>query len=257
MRESLRRRIGPPSPAMVVALVALAVSLGGSAWAVTKVGTKQIRNGAVTTQKIRGGAVTSGKLGNGSVTGPKVAAGAIGESDLLDGAVSGDKIAQTTIRAANLRNGSVPGRAIQDGAVGNDEVAAGSLGADRLTDAARLSLRGALAYGLVDASNPPDPSLVTSSSSGFLNVTRSSPGIYCLTPAAEVAALSIGQNGDPVRPMLASVDWGRTPKSELDYPFVLPNASSKGTCAAGQYEVHTSNPAGTPSNQISFIVAIP
>ena len=69
VRKSLRRSIGPPSPSMVVALVALFVALGGSAFAVSQVGTKQLKNAAVTTAKIRNGAVNNAKLGNGSVTG--------------------------------------------------------------------------------------------------------------------------------------------------------------------------------------------
>ena len=250
---------------MVVALIALAVSLGGSAWAVTKVGTNQIRNGAVTTTKLkngavttaklRGGSVTGAKLGNGSVTGAKVAAGAIGEIDLLDGAVSGDKIAQTTIRAGNMRNNSVPGRAIQDAAVGNDQVGSGTLGADRLTAAARLSLKGALAYALVD---PTAPSLVTGSTSGFSSVTRPGTGIYCLTPTPEVAALAFNSGGTPVRPLLATVEWGRTSVSAPAlYPFVMPHGDGNGSCGAGKYEVHTENPLGTPSVNVGFIVAIP
>ena len=237
---------------MIVALIALMVALGGSAWAVTKVGTKQIRNGAVTAPKLRSGAVTSAKLGPGAVTGPKVAAGAIAESDLLDGSVTGDKIAQTTIKAANLRNSSVPGRAIQDGAVLNDQVGAGSLAADRLSASAQLSLKGALAYGLVDQTAP---SLVTGATNGFSSVTRAADGIYCLTPTPEVAALAFGSDGNPVRPLLATVEMTLT-SSAATTPFVMPNGDTRGSCTARQYEVHTMN-AGTYSNDISFIVAIP
>ena len=218
---------------MVVALIALFVALGGSAFAVSQVGTKQLKKGAVTTAKIRNGAVTTAKLGNGSVTGAKVRVNSIEGSRLLDGSVGQSKIGVDAIGEAQLIDGSVTEA--------------------KIAPSARPALRGALAYGLVNAFSP---SLVATSSSGISAVTRLGPGIYCLTPTTEVAALAIDQNGNPVRPMLASVDWGRTPSSE-EYPFVLPNASSKGGCAAGQYEVHTSNPAGTPSNEISFIVAIP
>lgn len=237
---------------MVVAVIALVVALGGSAWAVTKVGTKQIRNGAVTAPKLRNGAVTSAKLGPGSVTGPKVAAGAIAESDLLDGSVTGDKIAQTTIKAANLKNSSVPGRAIQDGAVLNDQVKAGSLAADRLSASAQLSLKGALAYGVVSRTTP---SFISKATSGFSAVSRGSTGVYCLTPTPEVAALAFGSDGNPVRPLLANVEMTLT-SSAATAPFVMPNGDSRGSCAARQYEVHTMN-AGSYSSDISFIVAIP
>lgn len=44
-----------PSPAMIVAMVALVVAMGGSAYAATKIGTKQIKNGAVTQPKLSSG----------------------------------------------------------------------------------------------------------------------------------------------------------------------------------------------------------
>jgi len=63
-----------PSPAMVVACIALIVALGGSAYALKKnsVGTKQLKKGAVTTKKIKNGAVTNAKLGSGAVTSAKL-----------------------------------------------------------------------------------------------------------------------------------------------------------------------------------------
>ena len=44
-----------PSPAMIVAMVALVVAMGGSAYAGVKIGTKQIKNGAVTQPKLSSG----------------------------------------------------------------------------------------------------------------------------------------------------------------------------------------------------------
>ena len=66
---SLRR----PSPAMVVACVALAVVLGGTSYAAvlqvprSSVGTVQLKTGAVTTKKLAANAVTSAKVRNGSL----------------------------------------------------------------------------------------------------------------------------------------------------------------------------------------------
>lgn len=77
MKRSIRGFVGMPSPAMVVAVLALVVALGGSAWAVSKIGTKQIRNNAVTTPKLKKNAVTAAKLKSGAVTGPKIANGAV------------------------------------------------------------------------------------------------------------------------------------------------------------------------------------
>ena len=69
MRTSLKR----PSPALVVACIALGVSLAGTSVAAVSqlapnsVGTAQLRNGAVTNAKIRNRAVTSAKVANRSL----------------------------------------------------------------------------------------------------------------------------------------------------------------------------------------------
>ncbi|MGH3995334.1 MAG: hypothetical protein ACRDSN_23070, partial [Pseudonocardiaceae bacterium] len=60
-----------PSPAMVVALVALVMSLGGSAYALVVTG-KQIRNSSVTAKDIRNRSLTGNdvrrdRLGGGSI----------------------------------------------------------------------------------------------------------------------------------------------------------------------------------------------
>ena len=72
---------------MVVACLALGVSLGGTGYAATQlpeksVGRQQLRNGAVGNLAIRDGAVTTGKLRNNAVTGAKVRNGTIGRRDL-------------------------------------------------------------------------------------------------------------------------------------------------------------------------------
>jgi hypothetical protein len=60
-----------PSPALVVASIALFVALGGGAYAALKipknsVGTKQLKNNAVTSKKLAKGAVTSAKFASGA-----------------------------------------------------------------------------------------------------------------------------------------------------------------------------------------------
>jgi hypothetical protein len=69
-----------PSPAMLVALLALFVALGGSSYAalqvrVNSVGSKQLRNNAVTSKKIKNGAVNSSKVMNGSLVSADFRAG--------------------------------------------------------------------------------------------------------------------------------------------------------------------------------------
>jgi hypothetical protein len=64
MRKGLK---GRPSPAMVVAIIALVAALAGTSFAAVKLGksavkTKNLKNKAVTTKKLADGAVTSAKL---------------------------------------------------------------------------------------------------------------------------------------------------------------------------------------------------
>jgi hypothetical protein len=67
-KEQSKKRIGRPSPAMVVAMTALIVALTGSAYAAISVP----RN-SIGTRQLKAKSVTNGKLANNSVTGGKVA----------------------------------------------------------------------------------------------------------------------------------------------------------------------------------------
>jgi hypothetical protein len=86
----LRRLL--PSPAMVVALVALVMSLGGSAYALVVTG-KQIRNGSVTAKDIRNRSLTGSDIRR-----DKLGGGSIKESSL--GTVSSALVAQGGARFA-------------------------------------------------------------------------------------------------------------------------------------------------------------
>lgn len=73
----MRKRLGPPSPALVIAIVALFVALGGTGYAALRlprnsVGTTQIQKGAVIASKIRKGTIVSSNLKNGAVTAGKI-----------------------------------------------------------------------------------------------------------------------------------------------------------------------------------------
>lgn len=72
-----RFHVSRPSPAMIVAIVALIAALGGSAYAAGKIGSRQLKKNAVSTKKIKDDAVTSAKLANNAVTAGKLATGAV------------------------------------------------------------------------------------------------------------------------------------------------------------------------------------
>ena len=93
-----------PSPAMLVALLALFVALGGSAYAVkaasapaNSVVTKSIKKGAVTRLKIANGAVGANQILAGAVGAPQIALGGVGTAQLADGAVTAAKLGASAV----------------------------------------------------------------------------------------------------------------------------------------------------------------
>ncbi len=79
----MRLRINRPSPAMVVACTALAISLGGTGYAAIKlpansVGSRQLKKSAVTNRKLARGAVTGSKVARNSLTGAQINASTLG-----------------------------------------------------------------------------------------------------------------------------------------------------------------------------------
>lgn len=92
-----RRWLRVPSPAMIVACVALFVAMGGTSYAAAtlaanSVGTKQIKNSAVTSAKIKSAAVTAAKVKDGTLTGTKIQDASVTGADLADAAVDAAKI---------------------------------------------------------------------------------------------------------------------------------------------------------------------
>jgi len=76
-----------PSPAMVVALVALFVSLGGVSYGVASgtIGTREIRNNSIRTTDIRNGQVSGRDLRDNDVRGGDVRADTLTGADLREG----------------------------------------------------------------------------------------------------------------------------------------------------------------------------
>lgn len=135
-----------PSPAMVVAMIALFVSLGGVGVAATKIGTKNLRNGAVTSAKlhngavsgvkIRNGAVKRGKIAKGAINRIKIAADAVGPAELADGSVQTTKLADGAVTIGKLADASVSTAKLDLNAVTTEKIAAGSVTTGRLADGA-------------------------------------------------------------------------------------------------------------------------
>jgi len=141
----MRAWIRLPSPAMGVALVALVVALSGTSYAVVRIGTKQIRNNAITSPKIRNGQVRSFDLARNSVVTAKIVAGAVtglqirdagvGNADLANDAVSSAKVRGGAIGNSDLANDAVTASKVRAGAVGNAELANDAVTSPKIKDA--------------------------------------------------------------------------------------------------------------------------
>ncbi|MEZ5078330.1 MAG: hypothetical protein R2725_12920 [Solirubrobacterales bacterium] len=86
-----------PSPALAISVIALFVALGGSAYAATQIGTKDIRNNAVTAAKIKKSSVTTAKIKANAVTAAKLRSNAVTTAKIKANAVTGAKVDESTL----------------------------------------------------------------------------------------------------------------------------------------------------------------
>ena len=96
--NEMRKKL--PSPAMIVALIALSVSLAGNAGAFNgghKIRKGEIAKGAVTASTIAKGAVKASALARGAVTAKALASGSVGAADLAKNAVTASAVAPNSI----------------------------------------------------------------------------------------------------------------------------------------------------------------
>lgn len=113
------------NPASLLALVALFMALGGVSYAAaTKIGTKDIRNGAVSAPKLKKNAVTTVKIKADAVTGAKVKESSLGQVPSAASAANATnavnaKQADSASVAANAEQlGGVPAASFGSGIVG-------------------------------------------------------------------------------------------------------------------------------------------
>jgi hypothetical protein len=122
----MKTKAGIPSPAMIVALIALVAALSGTAYAAlgkNSVGTKQLKAKAVTSGKIANNAVTSSKVAKNSLTGADINVGALGTVPSADHAGSAGNADTVTGHAASCPGGTVLIRGVCFDASPNGEAA--------------------------------------------------------------------------------------------------------------------------------------
>ena len=178
-------RISKPSPALLVALVALVMSTAGTTIAATtilvprsSVGAAQLRTGSVDGAKIRDRSITirdlasattaalkrpagaaGGALG-GSYPNPTIGDGAVTSAALAEGAVTVSRLADGSVTASKLAAGAVSGSSLVDGSIGGSKIMSGSIDATDLVPNEPWRVVG-------DGANAPFAALWGSSSLGL------------------------------------------------------------------------------------------
>src|SRR4051794_674760 len=108
MRRILRRR---PSPALVVATIALFLAAGGTTYALTlpanSVGSAQIQAGRVLNSKLAPGSVSNSKMGRNAVTFSKLASNQMTSAKIRNASLLGEDLAPNTVTGAQIDESSL------------------------------------------------------------------------------------------------------------------------------------------------------
>jgi hypothetical protein len=133
----MRGWIRLPSPALVAAT-------SGTTYAAVHIGTRQIRDNAITSDKIRNGAVKNVDLARNSVVTAKIVAGAVtglqvkdasvGNADLGTDSVSSSKIRNSAVGNGELATDSVTTTKLRANAVTTTDIADGAVTGAKITD---------------------------------------------------------------------------------------------------------------------------
>ena len=126
-----------PSPATLIALIALVVALAGSAYAAIKIDTEDIRRGAVTAKKLAGNSVTNRAIAPDAVTGDKVNEGSLGQVPTAAKAATADQATNAT-NATNAANADQADNATTVGGMRAQKFAVKQLSSTALTTIATL-----------------------------------------------------------------------------------------------------------------------
>jgi hypothetical protein len=123
--RNIRRR---PSPAMVVALIALFIALGGPAQARDVLNGKLLRKGSVSGRAIKDHSIAKADLSKAAVRSlTATPAKSVGSSQIIDGQVHTPDLGAGAVGANQLGTGAVTASKLAASSVGGGSVANGSL----------------------------------------------------------------------------------------------------------------------------------
>lgn len=122
-----------PSPALVIACVALFAALSGSAMAAkSAIRSAQIVDGTVRTVDLRDNAVNTFKVANGTITADDLATDSVGTDEIAKDAVKADEIAPEAVASSEVANQSLTQDDLGPNSVGSSELQAGAVRASEL-----------------------------------------------------------------------------------------------------------------------------
>jgi hypothetical protein len=212
-----------PSPATVIACIALFVSLGGVGYAAAtgSIDSRELKNNSIRSKDIRNGNVTSTDVKNSSVRGGDVRNNSLTGSDVNEGSL-----------------GKVPSAAAADAATnagtldGKDSTEFGPRAFARINGGAATggdTVNDALSQGIADA-----------------NVVHPQPGVYCFVNL-----------GFTPRNLVATIDVNDSPGGAGNIDTIYTHTTGFGTCTGvvneTQAAVRTRN-AGIAANRSFFVV---
>jgi hypothetical protein len=142
MEVGIRKR-RRPSAALIVAVIALFVALGGPAQAAHLINGKLLKRGSVTGKAIKdhsigfkdltkksvrrlqslpAGSVTEAKIANGAITPGKLSPGAVGSAAIAPGGVSSGNLATGAVGSGQVADNSLTGADIADGGLSANDI---------------------------------------------------------------------------------------------------------------------------------------
>ena len=228
----MRRRLltRGPSPAMLVAIVALVSSMTGGAVAAKLITGDDIAKNAVKSKHIK----------NKGVKGKDLKRNAVKSGHVRDGSLLSTDFKADELPAGETGPQGPDGPKGADGADGADgaegaEGAEGADGADGTARAYALVIPGGVATAF-DAAR----------TKNFTAVNEPAAGRYCLTPAAGIDPGTVATVASPER--------GGSSGDNTRFVWVW---SSGGGCAAGQFEVRVYDETGTLRGDTAFTLIVP
>jgi hypothetical protein len=182
-----------PTPAMIVALLALFVALGGSSYAAVKIGARDIQRGAVGTRAIANNSVRSADIHDATVSGADVKDDSLTNAD-IDNTHLSAKSAETAAHAATASSASTASNATNAGNAGKLD----GLDSTAFTRPACTSQTGALKGIVTIAASP-----------AFSGTFTAVPGYNCSGQSVEARRLGMGRyevrfNGSPATQAVAT-----------------------------------------------------